>query len=58
MATIRDVINMFPGLAEVVADATRVKTILDGMAPEHREAMEPTVRRIVRGKTDDANEKK
>ncbi len=58
MATIADVIKRFPGLAEVVGDATRIKSILDGMPPEHREAMEPVIRRIVRGKTDDANEKK
>ncbi len=58
MSTIQDVLKRFPGLAETVADATRIKTILDGMPPEHREAMEPAVRRIVRGKTDDLNEKK
>lgn len=55
---IQEVLKMFPGLAEAVADASREKMILDGMSPEVREAMTPAVRSIVRsGKRNDSDEK-
>jgi len=46
--TIHDVLRMFPGLAEAVANATPEQAILNGMRPEDRQAMEPVVRSIVR----------
>ena len=52
-----EVLGMFPGLAEAVADATREETILKGMSPEHREAMRPAVEEIVRGKTRNFDDK-
>lgn len=58
-STLHEILKILPpGLAEAVADATREKTILDGMLPEHREAMTPAVRSIVRsGRTGNPDEK-